>query len=159
MQKTASDLQQRWCATLGLNLEPKCSSPIRCHHLFKTFYAGPAGWTEQQLPDGTIVWTAPSGRTYTTPLLSVSREYHNSDETHSKRGWTHWDAIGPFAQVSAGLQPNPRTHLDALRRPESTSQAEYAGSIPVIGSTLNWADAVRTVQLAGLGVTGCHKSI
>jgi len=73
MQKTASDLQQRWCATLGLNLEPKCSSPIRCHHLFKTFYAGPAGWTEQQLPDGTIVWTSPSGRTYTTPLLSVSR--------------------------------------------------------------------------------------
>jgi hypothetical protein len=24
---------------------------------------------------------------------------------------------------------------------------------------LNWADAVRTVRLAGLGVTGCHKSI
>ena len=112
----------------------KRTSPNRCHHLFKTFYSGPVGWTEQQLPDGTIVWTSPSGRTYTTPLLSVSREYHNSDETHSKRAWTHWDAIGPFAQVSAGLQPNPRTHLDALRRPESTSQAEYAGSIPVIDS-------------------------
>jgi Domain of unknown function (DUF222) len=38
----------------------------RIHHLFKTFHAGPAGWAEQQLPDGTIVWTSPSGRTYTT---------------------------------------------------------------------------------------------
>jgi hypothetical protein len=26
----------------------------------------PAGWTEIQLPDGTIVWTSPRGRTYTT---------------------------------------------------------------------------------------------
>jgi hypothetical protein len=31
----------------------KRSSQIRCHHLFKTFHAGPAGWDEQQLPDGT----------------------------------------------------------------------------------------------------------
>jgi hypothetical protein len=38
----------------------------RIHHLFKTFHAGPAGWTEIQLPDGTIVWTSPNGRTYTT---------------------------------------------------------------------------------------------
>jgi Domain of unknown function (DUF222) len=38
----------------------------RIHHLFKTFHAGPAGWTEIQLPDGTIVWTSPRGRTYTT---------------------------------------------------------------------------------------------
>jgi hypothetical protein len=38
----------------------------RIHHLFKTFHAGPAGWTEIQLPDGTIRWTSPRGRTYTT---------------------------------------------------------------------------------------------
>jgi hypothetical protein len=38
----------------------------RIHHLFKTFHAGPAGWTEIQLPDGTIRWTSPHGRTYTT---------------------------------------------------------------------------------------------
>jgi hypothetical protein len=29
IQKTASDLQQRWCATLGLNLEPRRSSRVR----------------------------------------------------------------------------------------------------------------------------------
>jgi hypothetical protein len=35
----------------------------RIHHLIKTFHAG---WTEQQLPDGTIILTAPTGHTYTT---------------------------------------------------------------------------------------------
>jgi hypothetical protein len=27
---------------------------------------GPGGWTDQQLPDGTIVWTSPTGRVYRT---------------------------------------------------------------------------------------------
>jgi hypothetical protein len=52
-------------------LETKCSSHIRYHHLFKTFHAGPAGWTEIQLPDGTIRWTSPRGRTYTTQPLGA----------------------------------------------------------------------------------------
>ena len=47
----------------------KCSSRIRCHHLLKTFYTGPGGWTDRQLPDGTIVFTAPTGHTYTTEPL------------------------------------------------------------------------------------------
>jgi hypothetical protein len=38
----------------------------RIHHLIKTFYSGPGGWTDQQLPDGTIILTAPTGHTYTT---------------------------------------------------------------------------------------------
>jgi hypothetical protein len=41
----------------------------RSHHLLKTFYCGPGGWTEQQLPDGTMVFTAPTGHTYTTEPL------------------------------------------------------------------------------------------
>jgi hypothetical protein len=44
------------------NLKPYC----RHHHLLKTFYAGPGGWSECQLVDGTIVLTSPSGRVYTT---------------------------------------------------------------------------------------------
>jgi Domain of unknown function (DUF222) len=60
------------------NNKPYC----RIHHLFKTFHAGPAGWTEQQLADGTIVWISPRGRTYATqplgawffPQLSVPTE-------------------------------------------------------------------------------------
>ncbi|WP_318263156.1 HNH endonuclease signature motif containing protein [Mycolicibacterium goodii] len=38
----------------------------RTHHLIKTFYTGPNGWTDRQLPDGTIEFTAPTGHTYTT---------------------------------------------------------------------------------------------
>jgi hypothetical protein len=35
----------------------------RQHHLAKTFWAG---WSDVQHPDGTVVWTTPTGRTYTT---------------------------------------------------------------------------------------------
>ncbi|WP_113964172.1 HNH endonuclease signature motif containing protein [Mycobacterium shimoidei] len=38
----------------------------RYHHLLKTFYTGFGGWADQQLPDGTVIWTAPTGHTYTT---------------------------------------------------------------------------------------------
>jgi Domain of unknown function (DUF222) len=41
----------------------------RTHHLLKTFYGGPGGWTDQQLPDGTIILTAPTGHTYVTEPL------------------------------------------------------------------------------------------
>ena len=52
----------------------------RYHHLQKTFYTGRGGWTDRQLPDGTVEWTAPSGHTYATtpsgsdffPLLGAS---------------------------------------------------------------------------------------
>ena len=44
------------------NLNCKC----RAHHLLKTFWCGDNGWAETQHPDGTIVFTSPSGRTYTT---------------------------------------------------------------------------------------------
>jgi hypothetical protein len=38
----------------------------RFHHLLKTFYTGSGGWADRQLSDGAVVWTAPSGQTYTT---------------------------------------------------------------------------------------------
>lgn len=38
----------------------------RFHHLLKTFYCGVEGWREQQLPDGTLILTSPTGHTYTT---------------------------------------------------------------------------------------------
>jgi hypothetical protein len=44
------------------NIHLKC----RPHHLLKTFWCGENGWAEQQFPDGTIIFTSPSGRTYTT---------------------------------------------------------------------------------------------
>jgi hypothetical protein len=35
----------------------------RFHHLLKTFHAG---WSDIQAPDGTVVWTTPTGHSYTT---------------------------------------------------------------------------------------------
>ncbi|MHA7652812.1 HNH endonuclease signature motif containing protein [Mycobacterium sp. ML4] len=49
---------------------PTHRANLRClcrkHHLLKTFWGGPRGWRDRQLPDGTIIWTAPTGHTYIT---------------------------------------------------------------------------------------------
>ena len=50
--------------THASNLKCLC----RKHHLLKTFWTG---WSDEQRPDGTIVWTAPTGQTYTTRPGSV----------------------------------------------------------------------------------------
>lgn len=44
--------------THASNLKCLC----RQHHLLKTF----GGWRDQQLPDGTVIWTLPDGQTYVT---------------------------------------------------------------------------------------------
>ncbi len=51
---------------------PTHASNLKCycrtHHLVKTFW----GWQDQQLPDGTVILTSPSGQTYvTTPGSSL----------------------------------------------------------------------------------------
>ena len=38
----------------------------RNHHLMKTFWCAPGGWSDRQLADGTVIVTSPTGRTYTT---------------------------------------------------------------------------------------------
>lgn len=48
--------------THASNLKLLC----RKHHLHKTFWTGPTGWRDEQRCDGTIIWTSPSGHTYTT---------------------------------------------------------------------------------------------
>jgi hypothetical protein len=51
-------------ATHASNIKCLC----RFHHLLKTFW----GWRDKQLPDGTVIWTLPSGQTYvTTPGSAV----------------------------------------------------------------------------------------
>jgi hypothetical protein len=47
-------------ATHASDLKHYC----RLHHLIKTFYTGPGGWTDRQLPDGTIILISPTGHTY-----------------------------------------------------------------------------------------------
>jgi hypothetical protein len=38
----------------------------REHHLLKTFWAGRHGWRDEQLPDGTVVWTDPHDQYHVT---------------------------------------------------------------------------------------------
>ena len=52
--------------TIAYPTGPTQASNLKClcrkHHLLKTFW----GWQDQQIPDGTVVWTCPQGHTYTT---------------------------------------------------------------------------------------------
>jgi hypothetical protein len=56
--------------TVAYPVGPTHPSNLKClcrfHHLLKTFWNGATGWRDRQLPDGTIVWTSPTGHTYTT---------------------------------------------------------------------------------------------
>ncbi|MCB0923363.1 MAG: DUF222 domain-containing protein [Mycobacterium sp.] len=51
-------------------LGPTHPSNLRClcrkHHLLVTFWLGEDGWRHQQFADAAIMWTAPTGHTYTT---------------------------------------------------------------------------------------------
>jgi hypothetical protein len=52
----------------GLTVPWDLACYCRGHHRLKTFHGGSGGWHDEQLPDGTIVWTSPTGRIYrTTP--------------------------------------------------------------------------------------------
>ncbi|BDX32501.1 hypothetical protein TUM20985_30480 [Mycobacterium antarcticum] len=50
----------------GLTHASNMKCECRKHHLLKTFYVGPGGWFERQLPDGTVEWVAPTGHVYVT---------------------------------------------------------------------------------------------
>jgi hypothetical protein len=60
---TVADLDH----TIPYPYGPTCASNLKClcreHHLLKTFWPG---WSERQLPDGTVIWTDPDGHTSTT---------------------------------------------------------------------------------------------
>ena len=53
--------------TVPYPMGPTHPSNLKClcrkHHLLKTFWTG---WSDEQWRDGTVVWTSPTGQTYTT---------------------------------------------------------------------------------------------
>jgi hypothetical protein len=52
----------------GLTVPWNLACYCREHHRLKTFHGGLSGWRDEQLPDGTMIWTSPTGRIYrTTP--------------------------------------------------------------------------------------------
>lgn len=56
--------------TIAYPVGPTQASNLKClcrkHHLLKTFWSGALGWRDKQHPDGTVVWTSPSGQSFTT---------------------------------------------------------------------------------------------
>jgi hypothetical protein len=62
----ACDIDHTVPFPLGPTHPSNCKLLCRYHHLLKTFYTGVGGWTDRQLADGTVQWTAPTGHTYTT---------------------------------------------------------------------------------------------
>jgi hypothetical protein len=83
------------------------SSRIRCHRLLKTFYAG---WRDRRLPDGTVAWTSPAGRTYTT-------------HPGSRLLLPHWNtATAELPAPAEGTTPAPWRGLAMTRRKRTRAQ-------------------------------------
>jgi hypothetical protein len=75
---------------------PTHASNLKClcrkHHLLKTFWTGLRGWTDRQLPNGSVVWASPTGQTYTT--LPGSRIF-----------FPNWDTTTAEVTLQQGLSP------------------------------------------------------
>jgi hypothetical protein len=94
----------------------------------KTFWPG---WSDQQLPDGTIVWTAPTGHQYRSP-------------PGSRLLFPHWDtttATPPLTPTSgATTRPRPKMplrkrtriaeHTARIRRERQRNQATIDNNPP-----------------------------
>ena len=96
-------------ATHASNLKSLC----RQHHLIKTFW----GWRDQQLPDGTVIWSSPSGHTYvTTPGSALLFP----------------TLCTPTGEVAPPRQPNHRTDRAAMmprrRRTRAENRATYVAA-------------------------------
>ena len=99
--------------THASNLNCKC----RTHHLMKTFWTGIGGWADVQLPDGTLIWTAPSGKTYTT-------------HPGSRLFFPDWN-VTTAALPPPQTEPPPTTASRALMMPrrQRTRTADHAARI------------------------------
>jgi Domain of unknown function (DUF222) len=62
--RTDIDHTQPWPQGATHPSDLKCY--CRIHHLIKTHWTGDGGWSDRQLPDGSVEVTTPAGKTYTT---------------------------------------------------------------------------------------------
>lgn len=103
------------------------SLKCRIHHLLKTF----CGWTDLQLPDGTIVWTSPSGRTYTTAPVGAQFFPQLATPT-GKLALPNSPPPSPNRQLAMPLRKRTRTQ-DRARRVEyerNLNRARYEANPP-----------------------------
>ncbi|VEG40673.1 protein of uncharacterised function DUF222 [Mycolicibacterium flavescens] len=103
----------------------------RFHHLMKTFHCGPGGWAEQQSPDGTIIFTSPSGRKYRTEPLGAQLFTQLATPTGVLTSST-----GPPPNEWRGLAMPKRKRTRAqdrayrISRLRAINAARYAADIP-----------------------------
>ena len=88
---------------------PTHPANLRClcrkHHLLKTFWTGPSGWTDHQLDDGTIIWTAPTGHHYRSPPPAALY-------------FPHWNTTTP-------VPPTPPTQTPGSQRTLAMPQRKH----------------------------------
>ena len=93
------------------NLKSLC----RKHHLLKTFWVGRGGWTDEQLGDGTVVWTSPSGLRHLAPPGS---RIHFPD----------WDTATPVPDITRpAVQRGPGRELRMPLRKHTRAQRRLDG--------------------------------
>lgn len=97
----------------GLTHPSNLRALCRKHHLLRTFWTGPDGWTDVQHPDGTIDWTSPTGHTYTT---------HPGAALFFPTWNTHTGALPPPPPHPA--TPNRTQHMPHRRRTRTADRAQ-----------------------------------
>ncbi|TDO18525.1 uncharacterized protein DUF222 [Mycobacterium sp. BK086] len=105
----------------------------RVHHLLKTFYTGPGGWADRQLPDGTVIWTSPSGRTYTTKpggSLFFPRLFAPTDELKLPDTPPPARAPGRGLMMPARRRTRLQERSDRIRRERGLNEARAAAHPP-----------------------------
>ncbi len=101
--------------TVPYPVGPTHPSNLKClcrkHHLLKTFWTGIGGWADRQLADGTVIWTAPTGKTYQT--LPGSRIFFPAwNTTTAKLAQTY----NPSPVASRGVMMPKRRRTRAANR-------------------------------------------
>ncbi len=105
--------------TIPWPLGPTHPSNLKClcrkNHMMKTFYGGPDGWRDVQLPDGTVIWTAPSGHTYTT---------HPGSKL-----FFDWDTTTANLPPPPNIPPSSTDRAAKMPKRKRTRAAEFAARI------------------------------
>jgi Domain of unknown function (DUF222) len=102
----------------------------RQHHRTKTFLTGPGGWHDEQLPDGTVILTSPTGRIYrNTPAgadlfpqlrpacaepVPRPRNRQREKQAHTKRARRKLRALRPVNTEQRRINQARRRHLEAV---------------------------------------------
>jgi hypothetical protein len=129
---TVCDIDHTVPFPLGPTRASNAKLYCRAHHLVKTFFSGPGGWSESQSPDGTVTFTSPTGHRYSTvpggalhfPVLATptgDQVVAPVTEAHARR-----ELAMPTRQKSRDEDRMSRIDAERRRRAELNAEAEQA---------------------------------